>query len=166
MLRAESEIAGQPFTYHEEFPAIITCGLPSMSFPLVLNARLIRAGRDIAGTEAGEMTNFVSVLWHEMSHRFVHDIRDRYPDRMTPLLAKYSAEPPVVLNHLHLYALEQLVYRQLGLQRDLDLIRSVQQKARNAAVTARALEIVAKETPEAFVRELRGAPAPRPASAR
>jgi len=161
LLRAETEIAGQPFTYHEEFPAIITCGIPSMSFPLVLNAHLIRAGRDAAGTEAGEMTNFVNVLWHEMSHRFVHDIRDRYPDRMTPLLAKYSAEPPAVLSHLHLYAIEQLVYRKLGLQQDLDLVRTVQKKARNATVTARALEIVAKETPEAFVRELRTAPAQR-----
>jgi len=163
LLRTESEVAGQPFAYHEAFPAIITCDLPSISFPLILNARLFRAGR-AAGSEPGEMAVFVNVLWHEMSHRFVHDIRDRFPGRMTPLLSKYSTEPPVVINHLHLYAIEQLVYRRLGMQQDLEFMRTIQRQPRHAAVFERAQEIVAKEGAEAFVQELRTAPPSRDSS--
>jgi len=159
LLRAEGVIAGQPFTYHEAFAAIITCGLPNMSFPLILNARYFRAAYEEAGSEAGEMTVFVDTLWHEVSHRYIHDLRDRFPDRMTPLIKKYSSEPPAVLSHLHLYAIQQLIYRQLGIEEQLALVRKVGEKARNAALTARALEIVSKEGAEAFVRELKTAPA-------
>jgi hypothetical protein len=159
LLRAEAEIVGHPFAYHETWAAIVTCGLPSMSFPLVLNARSFLGAFDETGSEAGEMTSFVNTLWHEASHRYVHDLRDRFPDRMTPLLKKYSSEPAVVLSHLHLYAIEQLIYRRLGLEPDLELVRKVQKKMRNQAVTDRAREIVAKEGADAFVRELKAAPA-------
>jgi hypothetical protein len=159
LLRAEVAVTGQPFAYHEARPAIVTCGLPSISFPLVLNAQSFQRGRALAGSDAGEMTLFVNTLWHEMSHRHVDDILQRQPGHTTPLLTKYAGELPVVVNHLHLYAIQELVYRRLGLSPEVDLAIGVEKQLMNHASFDRAHEIVAREGADAFVRELRGAPA-------
>lgn len=157
LLRSEASIVGQPFVFHETTAALVTCGLPSMSFPLILNVQSFLRGRAGTGGDAGEMTEFVNTLWHELSHRYVEDIL-RPRGRRTPLLEKYAGETPVTRSHLHLFAIQELVYRQLGLQKELDLVFEVERGLMNGGNFARAHEIVAKEGAEAFVRELREGP--------
>jgi len=161
LLRTSVAVVGHPFAYHEARPSIITCGLVSMSLPLMLNAQSFQRGRALAGSQAGEMTVFVNTLWHEMTHRYVDDILARMPDRTTPLLTKYADETPVVLAHLHLYAIQELVYRRLGLIQEAELATGVEEQLPLGRVNlGRAHEIVTKEGAEAFVSELQRAPRP------
>jgi hypothetical protein len=71
------------------------------------------------------------------------------------LLAKYASEPVIVRNHLHLFALQELVYRQLKLDADLARAEALDRALRNSALFTRAREIVAAEGAAAFVAELR-----------
>jgi hypothetical protein len=151
LLREEAAVIGRPFGFHEVRAAIITCGVPSMSFPVILNAGSFRR----APTEADEASVFVNTLWHEISHRQIDEIIRRLPGARTPLLVKYAAEPPVVLNHLHLYAVQELVYGRLNRMAEVQAAIAVEQQLRNRVIFDRAHQIVAVEGAEAFVRELR-----------
>jgi hypothetical protein len=73
------------------------------------------------------------------------------------LLRKYANEPAPVRNHVHLFALEHQVYQRLGRRGELERATDAQRLLKSAAMLARAHEIVALETPERFVEELRAA---------
>ena len=75
------------------------------------------------------------------------------PSRITPIIAKYKAEPQSVPNDLHLYAIEGLVYRKLGREKDLAVI-AAEQALKEAS---RAREIVPTERAENLIRELKNA---------
>jgi hypothetical protein len=97
---------------------------------------------------------FSNTVFHETLHRYVAECLDMLPARSTPLLEKYRSDPPGVLNHLHLFAIETMVYRKLGREKDLDVIIAFAQTLKSGALLKRAREIVAEEKPDSFVREL------------
>jgi hypothetical protein len=155
LLRTARTIAGQPYRFNETTAALVTCGIPSMSFPLVLNARSF--SKISGGSEADEVSMFVNTLFHELMHRYIGDQLRTLPST-TPLLAKYASEPVIVRNHLHLFALQELVYRQLKLDGELARAEALDRALRNGALFTRTREIVAAEGAAAFVAELRPAP--------
>ena len=108
-----------------------------------------------ADGRSAPLSVFSNSVFHELLHIYVGDILDSLPGQTTPLLEKYKAEPPMVLSHLHLFAVEALVYQRLGRERDLEAVFEHERRSPPAAFFARAREIVAAEKPQSFVRELR-----------
>ncbi|MGY3266844.1 hypothetical protein [Lysobacter sp. HA35] len=177
LMVANVELTGQPYRFHETMATLHGCrDMPSYSAPLLISvAQFTRAAASLPavgvkglqrnGTGAGgavagvvgPMSGFNYLVWHESTHRYINDIIDAKPGATTPLLRKYAAEDGVTLSHVHLFALEKLVYRRLGLESEYDA-RVVRVKARAFKSAVRALEIVDAETPEAFVAELKTAP--------
>ena len=157
LLGAVPGITGVPFRFREAKAALFLCrGFPAISLPLMLNMRIY-----LAATAKGTpvpLEDFSNLVFHEVLHRYVGDSIDALPDRTTPLLEKYRNESTGVRNHLHLYAIMIAVYRELEREEELDRAFVVEQMLPKAgAVSTRAREIVAIETPEKFIRELGGA---------
>lgn len=121
LLAAVPAVTGVPFRFREAYAALILCpGFPRpMSVPLIVNMRMYLSftGKD----KTAPMIDFVNTLFHETLHRYVGDWLATMPDRTTALMSKYKSEPIPVLNHLHLYGIERLVYRKLGREKDLDI---------------------------------------------
>lgn len=156
LMGATVAVTGQPYRFREAIAALHACpDMDSMSLPL-----LIDAGRYVEQVEAGapllprQLGHFTYTLWHELEHRHIGDILRALPGRTTPLLDKYASESPVVLNHLHLFAVEQLVYRSLGREEEYHR-RGREYGNRGNKPYARAYEIVTAEGAEAFVTELK-----------
>ena len=88
------------------------------------------------------MIDFENTLFHEILHRYVADWFATTPDRTTALMGKYKTEPSTVLNHLHLYGIERVVYRKLEREKDLEVsIQAEQMGWNNGVVLKRAREI-------------------------
>ena len=102
------------------------------------------------------MSDFVYGVWHEVMHRYVNDAIAALPGGTTPLLRKYADSNPVIRAHLHMFAIETLLWRKLGREVETEE-RIAEKKARGARAYSRAYEIVALESPEALVAELRPA---------
>lgn len=151
LLQAAQQVAGAPFRFSETTAALNTCGIPNMSFPLILNSRTFSATG--APPTPDGVAIFVNTLFHEVLHRYIVDALRSRPTS-SPMMARYASEMPVVQNHLHLFALQEVVYRKLGKPEELVRADSVDRLLRNSVPFARAREIVAKEGAEAFVREL------------
>jgi hypothetical protein len=97
----------------------------------------------------------------------VSDVLSRLPGGTTPLLQKYASESPVTLNHLHLIALDKLIYARLG--RSAEYAQRVAfMRETNMKPLLRVYEILDAEGAERFVAELRGPKrgAPGPAAPR
>ena len=93
---------------------------------------------------------FISTIYHEILHNYI----DSFLPKNTPLLIKYKNEPPGVLNHLHLLALEKTIYLQLGWKSKLNEIIKKDESLPNEDYK-RAWEIINKnESSEKFVSEL------------
>jgi hypothetical protein len=156
LLAATRDLVGQPFNVRDARAAIVTCGLPSLGTPLLLDARgFWRASPDSA---ADEHTRFVYILFHELLLPYFGAIQyaaGSTTPRPTPLLAKYAAEPAQVQEALHHWALEQLAYERLGLAHEWVLAKALHRTIYNPGRVIRAEEIIAAEGAEAFVHELR-----------
>jgi len=150
LLAAVPELTNVPFHFREAKAALVLSGFPSMANPLMINvSRYLKATTQ--GSPAS-LTVFSNALFHEIVHRYVTDSLGTR-GQTTPLLKKYGTEPKVVLVHLHLFAIEALVYRKLGREKDLEMVLASQQAIPLWPVFKRAREIVEKEKPESFVRE-------------
>ena len=60
-----------------------------------------------------DMKVFTCTVWHEIGHRYVDDILES-SGGSPPLLIKYAGENQMIRFHLHLMALDKLVYTRLG----------------------------------------------------
>ena len=151
------KVTGVPFRFREATAAalFVCSGFPSMSLPLLINTRPY-----LAASAKGPVTplvDFSNNIMHEVLHRYVNDCLEALPRKTTLLLEKYSTESQAVRNHLHLYAIMELVYRQLGREKDLKVVFAAEQMFPKAwATSKRAREIVIEEKAEIFARELRG----------
>jgi hypothetical protein len=145
-------VTGIPFQFKETRAALILCKFQSMSIPLIINMRpyVSRITK-----ETVPLPVFSNTVFHEVMHRYAADCIRRLPNNTTRLREKYKGESPAVVNHLHLYAIERLVYRKLGREPELQLSIDDEKKLRGGKVLARAREIVAAETAEALVAELK-----------
>lgn len=175
LMAAAVALTGQPYRFRETVATLHGCrDMPSYSAPFLLAAgQFTRTGASLppvatAGLQldrgrvaavpvsAGPppLTGFAYLAWHESTHRYIGDILATLPGGTTPLLTKYAGEDAVVRAHLHLFALERLVYERLGLQADY-AERTARLRQRNFASAVRAVDIVDQEGAAAFVAELR-----------
>ncbi len=140
---------GKPFLRSEETVNLFLCPrLPSMGTPL-----LITYYPFLDSTTSSHPLSplyFKGIVFHELLHKYVNSILTT----QTPLLKKYSNEPALVKVHLHVDAVQKLVYLKLGRQRDLQTI--VASDSKNFGEDyRRAWEIVnTVEGYEGFVKEL------------
>jgi len=163
-LFAEVEkLTGQSFKFHETIAAVITCPTyPSMSIPLMLNARRFLKSTAPDGRPPEDAKAFSRMIFHELLHRYVKERVAELPGGTTPLLQKYKDEPQVVRSHLHNVALMQVVYKALGRTDDFAESRTAGYTTsaiaglRGAGDMDRALAIIEAEKPETLVRELAG----------
>ena len=150
LLAAVPELTNVPFRFRETKAALILGGFPSMANPLMINVtRYVKA---TAHGSPAPLEVFSNALFHEILHRYVTDSIGTRP-HATPLLEKYATEPKVVVGHLYLFAIEALVYRKLGREKDLEAVLASQQTIPLWPAFKRAREIVEKEKPESFLRE-------------
>ena len=80
-------------------------------------------------------------------------LEDKIPPK-SRLLKKYSAEHPVVKNHIHLLALQQAVYLSLKWKTKLEQVKKKDKSFPNGFYK-RAWEIVEEEGHEGFINELK-----------
>lgn len=174
LMAANVAATGRPYLFRETVATLHACrDMPSYSAPFLLAvAQFTATGASlapvaIAGLERNgsrvaapaspglpPMSGFTYLVWHESTHRYINDIIDQLPGRTTPLLTKYATEDGVALSHLHLFALEQIVYRRLGREKEW-AERNARLRARGFKSAVRAVDIVGIETAERLVAELR-----------
>lgn len=152
-LRATKDAVGQPFSFREAKAALVTCGLSSMSHPLIINMR--RHVRADEPDQPRATRQFVGAVFHELLHRYVSDIVTARGTASTPLLRKYEKESAIVRNHLHLFAIREAVHVRRGRSRELQEVEAFEADSPRAQHFARAREIVRSEGFERFLEELR-----------
>ena len=153
LLKTTAAIVGRPWAFSEWKYAMFLCdGFHSMSFPPLLDMKTFVPSTSKGEPESDEV--FIAVIFHELLHIYVDDCLEGAPNGTTKFLEKYKAESSTVKNHLHLFAVEKLVYTKLRMEKYLkDTIISEKKLSPGPSFT-RAREIVDLETPETFVREL------------
>lgn len=156
LLLAARDAVGRPFRFQATTARLLTCGAASRSRPLVINVRPYL--RSTAGRRRAALRQFASTVLHEVLHRYVGDLLADRRSGETPLLRKYAAEPDEVRDHLHLFAIEEVVYRETGRERDLESVKLFESRLMNSRLFARGREIVETEGAGAFVAELRDSP--------
>ncbi|MEQ1877152.1 MAG: hypothetical protein ABL958_10930, partial [Bdellovibrionia bacterium] len=104
-------------------------------------------------TEPRILIEIRDTIWHELLHGYVDSIID-IVEETTPLLDKHAAENGPVLVHLHLVAIQQIIYEKLGLQSDAALVRDYYVKS-GLTDYVRAWDLVQKDGPQAYVEELK-----------
>lgn len=167
LMAAAVAVTAQPYLFSESLATLHACpGMNSMSVPLLIDAgRYIEPAAEGSGQGAPlpprRLAHFAYTLWHELEHRHVGDILRTLPGRSTPLLELHGGESQVTLNHLHLFAVEQLVFRSLGREDEFHA-RGREYSNRGNAPYARAYRLVIEIGAEALVDELK--PAGRPGS--
>jgi len=141
-----SEI-GLPFPYKEMQATLTVCtGVPSMSAPLFVSVRNFLPSAVARYPDS----HFVERLYHELMHTYVSRV-----NATSELRKKYKAEPPLVLNHLHVMALEKMVLLKLEKTEELKLL-TVDYEPVLPPEYKRAWEIVDKiEGHRPFVAELK-----------
>lgn len=146
-LRAALGLVGRPFPYREVQVVLTVSDFTSMSTPILINVRNFLPG----AAHPAPPEDFVEKVFHELMHHYVA------PARATSvLMMKYASESPVVVNHLHVMALEALVLKQLGKTDELAYLEKLYRTDPTPADYARAWTIVMEtESPEAFVAELK-----------
>jgi hypothetical protein len=152
-LSATFDEIGLPFPYTEMQAAITVCpGVRSMSTPLMLNVTRYLSS---AKTRDPDWL-FVETVYHELMHTYVRRVNAN-----SVLRKKYAAEAPVVLNHLHVMALEKFALLKLGKTDELTRV-GVDYETLLPPPYKRAWEIVNDiEGHQAFVNELKQLVRPR-----
>ena len=168
LLAETQRITGRPYHFAETYAVVHGCeDLGFLSQPLLIAGGPFTAIWESRPPAAGGRprqrrsdADFVNMVWHEVNHRYISHIIARLPAATTPLRERYAGDELFVRNHLHLFALEELVWRRLG--------RGAEFEARRARVLdggdpgmLRAYRIVMAEGAEAVVAEIRA-----PATAR
>ena len=138
---------GVPFPYKEMPAALTVCpGVRSMSTPLMLNVR-----RFLSSAQRRDPDwLFVETVYHELMHTYVRPV-----SAVSELRKKYATEDAVVLNHLHVMALERLVLSKLE---RADYLKRIGDDYRTQLAPAhkRAWTIVDEiEGHEPFIKELK-----------
>ena len=153
-------LVGHRFRYREAIDTLIVCADQpwGTSYPLTTNLEWFLAAYD------GKYRShplweelFAERVYHEVLHRYVRDIvgkGDGQPVRDTPLMARYRGEPFLTRVHLHIVAVERVLFGGLGKE---ELLRILRQDHQEAPAYARAYEIVDQEGAEAVIADLRSA---------
>jgi hypothetical protein len=111
-----------------------------MSSPLMINVRKYLPGAEHPMPE----DDFSEVLFHELMHHYVASVT-----ASSALRKKFASEPLVVLNHLHVIALEKMVLSKLHETKELKLWSKNISSGRGKSSP--------RPGPDAFVQELKDA---------
>lgn len=141
------EEIGLPFPYREMQAVLTVCHVSTMSMPLMINVRPFfptALDRPPAG-------DFTEKVFHELMHHYVEPVH-----ATSALRRKYAAEPPVVVNHLHVMALEKFALLRLGKTEELKHLEHLYPTDPAPSYYKRAWQIVNEiEGYGAFIRELK-----------
>lgn len=150
-----TSIFDRGFARRELSATLILCpGFYGTSHPLIFNVFPYLKKETISGSEGKILVN---TIFHEIVHRYIDDV---WGDKLEPkslaplpLLIKYKAEDGFTLAHIHLFAIQKTVYKNLGKEGDWDEVVKWAKGIPQAGYQ-RALEIVENEGAEKFVFEL------------
>lgn len=141
------EETGVRFEQREMQVTLTLCKFPSMSHPLLVNAR--RFLNSFSDEKPRPLFMFTALVVHELLHNYSYNILEN-----APLRQKYSQEPFSVQSHIYLMALMKMAYLKLGLESELAAI--IENNVRYGGVYKRAWEIVNDiEGYQAFVDEIK-----------
>jgi hypothetical protein len=147
LLATTEDLIGKPFRRREVTATLFLCGrTPSMSMPLLVNGNWFVDGEKQIPNDMA-----THIVFHELLHiylvdNFMHE---------SLLRKKYEAEGEnfIVLNHMHLMAIQKLVYLELGLEDELSRVIANDSILTKGAYR-RSWEIVNEVGHEIFVAEL------------
>jgi hypothetical protein len=140
----------KPFRHKEMIATLTLCPIQSMSRPLLINIRPFLDGP--TQQQPRPLFLFAALVFHELLHTYVIGAR---PPGPSALLERYKSEEPIVKSHLHLMAVMQMVYLNLGREEQLQQIIEKDRAIGNPGY-GRAWQIVHDiEGHDAFVHELR-----------
>jgi hypothetical protein len=138
---------GLGFPYREMQAALTVCPVTSMSVPLMINVRQFLSTQQTPSP----LEHFSEIVFHELMHHYTYPVNAR-----SALRRKYATEPPAVLSHLHVMALEKFALLKLGKADELKYLDYQYRNNPPPAHYKRAWEIVNEiEGHEAFIRELK-----------
>lgn len=163
-LNATAELVGQPFKFNEAVATLMVCqDHPwGTSYPLTTNLDWFLSAYDGKYRHHPLWQDlFAERVYHEVLHRYIRDVLGPgtgEPFRSTPLMRKYASEPLMTRTHIHVVAIERLLFQRLGKADLLPLLRSDHQ---HAPAYARAYEIVDEVGAEAVIEDLREAARPQ-----
>jgi hypothetical protein len=142
---------GLPFPYAEMQAYLTVCTTGgSMSTPLLINLRPFLSSTAALRGRRWPQWYFPGLVFHELMHHYVMPVT---PESV--LRRKYEREPVVTLNHLHVMALERVVFSKLGLAEQLTFLDRDYRTA-SAPEYRRAWEIVNDiEGAQSFISELK-----------
>ncbi|HEX5733984.1 MAG TPA: hypothetical protein VF131_14210 [Blastocatellia bacterium] len=138
---------GLGFPYGEMQAALTVCPVSSMSIPLMINVRAFLS------SEQSQVPpeHFAEVVFHELMHHYTQRV-----NASSALRKKYAKEPPVVLSHLHVMAIEKFVLLKLGRTEELKYLDYQYRNNPPPSFYKRAWEIVNDiEGYESFIKEMK-----------
>jgi len=146
-LKTALQEVGGTFPFQEVQATLTVCPMASMSSPLIVSVKNFLSTAE----KPRQPDTFAEDLFHELLHTYTRPVYDQ-----SPLRSKYAAEAPVVLNHLHVMALEKFVLQKLGKTALLKWLDSFYRSGKSPGPYERAWDIVDKiEGHEAFINELK-----------
>ncbi len=155
ILTLAEQVAGRDFERKEYTAWLVLSPLIPMGRPLIINMNpFLDQGQKIHKTLSKE--NFVSLTHHEVLHFLVQNIEGKTLYKMSPLVNKYKEESVNVLVHLHLMAVQKMVYERLD-EKGESLLSETNKLYDDiiAGDYKRAWAIVEEEGAKAFVDELK-----------
>ena len=153
-----AKLVGHPFKFQEELGTLIVCqGHPwGTSYPLTINLEWFLSAYDGKYRSDPRWEElFAERVYHEVLHRYIRDLLGPgkgEPFRETPLMLRYAKEPLLTRTHLHVMAIERLLFQKLG---KADLPPILRADHQHAPAYARAYEIVDEVGADAVLADLR-----------
>ena len=150
LVAAVSKILKKDFKQKEMIAAIFLCKkTPSMSMPLLINGNWFAKGKDSIPSHM-----ITALTFHELLHTFLDDNYSLLLS--TSLIARYQrqGESNRVLGHLHLMAIQKMVYLSLGMKDRLNEVIDLESSFSNGGYK-RAWEIINKDGYLPFIGELK-----------
>lgn len=137
------------FARTEYSASLSACAVaPSMPDPLVLNvSRYLKAFW--APKEPKDMKYFVDTPFHELLHLWLSENLSKD----TPIATKYKNEKFGVVSHIHLFAMQSLIYEKAGMGDNWKEVHAF--ILRHGGVHQRALELMEKEGRDKVLKELK-----------
>ena len=138
---------GLGFPYREMQAALTVCPVSSMSIPLMINVRAFLSSEQ----SPVPPEHFAEDVFPELMHHYTQPV-----NASSALRKKYATEPPVVLSHLHVMAIEKFALLKLGRTEELKYLDYQYRNNPPPAYYKRAWEIVNDiEGYESFIREMK-----------
>ncbi len=148
-LAAAFDEIGAEFPYGEVQVYLTTCDLSAMSGPIMVNVSRFLPG----AAHGAPIEEFVEDTFHELMHNYTMSVRG------SAMRRKYAKEPPIVVNHLHVMALEKFVLTKLGKK---EMLASLEKGYATDPQYERAWQIMNAEGEKVFLDELKAKPELKP----